>query len=210
VFPERRHAEEVDMIGLETFRVLPLAAAVSVAVCLSDTAAAQTPAKPVLPEVINAYFKGPPDTLTDMIVESQLVVRGRVTGTSPRDAPPVTRTAYRLEVIELLRANDSRAFDARPIDIIRSGGDRDRGTYIEHAYEAGFPPFEIGHEYVLFLVWNNDFGAWVPAFGPDSAYDLTSGVLDSPGKASVTSTLRGMAVPDFLDRIRFGREIRGT
>lgn len=191
---------------------LRAAALLLLLVCFPHALTTQAPAKPVQSEVINTYFKSPPDTLTEMITTADLVVRGRVVGGSPRDtlaAPPKgthTRTAYHLKVFELLHAKESRAFDADTIDIIRSGGERDRGTYIERSYQSGFPPFEIGHEYVMFLTWNASLNAWVPAFGPDSVYDLAHGIVESPGKANVTRMLTGKNASEFLERIRrFGR-----
>jgi hypothetical protein len=184
--------------------------ALSLQVATSSTD--QVSPKPVRQEVINTYFKAPPDTLTDMIIEADLVVKGRVIGASPRDTPAKpdqtasTRTAYRLRVDEILHVKDSRAVDATTIDIVRSGGERDRGHYIERAYQSGFPPFESGHEYVLFLTWNAALAAWVPAFGPDSAFDLRGGIVDSPGTAKVATALRGTPVSEFLASVRrFGR-----
>ena len=192
--------------------LLMIALSLQVATSSTGAAADQISPKPVRQEVINTYFKAPPDTLTDMIIEADLVVKGRVIGASPRDTPAKpdqtasTRTAYRLRVDEILHVKDSRAVDATTIDIVRSGGERDRGHYIERAYQSGFPPFETGHEYVLFLTWNAALAAWVPAFGPDSAFDLGDGIVDSPGTAKVTAALRGTPVSEFLASVRrFGR-----
>lgn len=164
--------------------------------------------KEVRSEPINTTFKAPPDTLAEMIIQADLVVRGRIVGASPRDyavkggGGTIANTAYHLKVEEILHADDSKAVNAPTIDIVRPGGERDHGTYIERSYQVGFPPFTAGSDYVFFLVWNPSFSAWVPAFGPDSAFELVSGGVASAGKASVTKSLTGKSAADFVDQVR--------
>jgi hypothetical protein len=190
--------------------MLPLAATVFFLLVVGPQGTSSTtPQKEIRTDIINSYFKAPPDTLREMILQADLVVRGRLIGASPRDEAvkggnrgTVTRTAYRLKIDEVLHTKDSKIIDASTIDIVRSGGDRDRGSHIQRSQQAGFPPFETGTDYLLFLVWNESLSAWVPPYGPDSAFDLRKGVVDSPGKAAVTNGLKGLPATDFLDRVR--------
>jgi hypothetical protein len=41
------------------------------------------------------------------------------------------------------------------------------------------------------LVWNKGLDSWVPAFGPASALDLTTGVAETAGKSNVMRALKG-------------------
>jgi len=43
---------------------------------------------------------------------------------------------------------------------------------------------------ILFLNWNSALEDWVPAFGPDSAWDITSGQVQSAGSAKSLSSAR--------------------
>ena len=88
------------------------------------------------------------------------------------------------------------------IEVVRRGGVRDRGAYIERSYEVGFPAFENGREYLMFLAWNTALDAWVPAYGPDSIIDLTGGVAHSSGKSENVRALEGKPVTEVLAIIR--------
>jgi hypothetical protein len=161
--------------------------------------------KPVKSEPIFTEFKAPPDSLADMIAEAELVLRGRVVDEISRDrGNALTRTAYRVKVLDVLRISPDRE-PADTIEVVRSGGVRDRGSYVEHSHQVGFPAFENGREYLLFLVWNKALNSWVPAYGPDGAFDLTSGVADTAGNSKVALTLKGKKAADVLDIVRRGR-----
>ena len=160
--------------------------------------------KPVIPDPINKHFKGPSDTLSQMIAQADLVVRGRIAGERPRDGPDIaiTRTGYRTQVLEIVHLSSQNSIpnpDLNEVEIVRSGGIRDRGAYIEQSYEVGFPSFDMGHEYLLFLVWNRALESWVPAYGPDSAFDLTSGVAETAGKLEPARVLNGKKAADVLE-----------
>jgi len=182
---------------------LVLAAALSV---LGSSPRSSPQGKPVRSEPIFTEFKAPPDSLADMIAEAELVARGRVVGQTSRDRSDagLTRTTYRVKILDVLRISPDRE-SADTIEVVRSGGVRDRGTYVEHSHQVGFPAFDDGREYLLFLVWNKALNSWVPAYGPDSAFDLTSGVADTAGTSKVALTLKGKKASDVLDIVRRGR-----
>lgn len=163
--------------------------------------------KPTSSEPIHVSFKAPPPTLGAMILHAQLVATGRVVGLTPRDSDDPrlgkpTRTGYQLRLDEIIRAGPASAPAERVIEVVRRGGVRDRGTYIERSYEVGFPAFEHGRTYLMFLVWNAALDAWVPAYGPDSAIDLTNGVAHSAGKSETVRALEGKPTAEVLAVLR--------
>ncbi len=163
--------------------------------------------KPVKTSVVSTYFKGPPDSLSEMVTKADAVVRLRMTGSSIR--APVRQntaervmTAYRFHVLEIMHSFGGHNVDAEQIIVLKDGGELDKGTHVERIVHEGFPSFEPGREYVLFLKWNVALGGWVPAFGPDSALDISKGHVDSPGSASITNKHKGQPVASVLEAIR--------
>ena len=169
------------------------------------------PQKPVRPGPINTYFNAPPDTLAEMISSAGLVVVGRVIGAKPADhilvpGNVITMTNHRLKIEEVFAIAPGHSVQPDgTIDIVRKGGDRDKGSFIERSYQVGFPAFETGRRYLMFLVWNAALSAWVPAYGPDSVFDLTDPTrADSPGRAAVTEKLEQNTVEEVLRLVRNG------
>jgi hypothetical protein len=174
-----------------------------------DTAAQKL--KPVVIDRIYTHYALPPPSLREMILAADAVVYGRIVAAEPLDTTsPVGgvffRTIYRLKVQEILHALGGRSIDIDQLDIRREGGDRDKGTHIARSVQEGFPAFNIGTEYVLFLNWHASDQAWVPSWGPNGAFQLSGGRVDSPGFAKVVSAQKGKAAAQFLEEIRqFGK-----
>jgi hypothetical protein len=80
--------------------------------------------------------------------------------------------------------NSERVCGAGPDRVVR----RDRGAYIEQVIEAGFPPLEPGHEYLLFVRWRDTDQGWVVAYGADGVIELGNGNVRSAGNAKITNT----------------------
>jgi len=174
---------------------------------LPGTLATVQQRKPVRDEPINTSFKAPPPTLGAMISEAELVVFGRFVGGAVKDSDDPgkgrsTMTGHRLKIGEVLHASSSSRKVGSEIEVIRRGGERDRGSYIERSYQIGFPPFQNGHEYALFLVWNTALDAWVPAYGPDSAIDLTGAAAHSAGQSDLIRSLEGKPAAEVLELLR--------
>jgi hypothetical protein len=158
--------------------------------------------KPIESEIINTNFLAPPPTLADMVARAQLVVRGRAFNATPRSTNAgEILTDYKIKVEEVIR-DAGNVLTSDELTFIRQGGDLDVGSTIRRAIQSGFPPLELSHEYVLFLYWNDARPGWVSAFGPDSVVDLSSGEVVSPGKAPVTSALRGSSANAYLKNLR--------
>lgn len=182
-----------------------IVAVISLLVMLTTLTAvtrAKQSSKPIKEHHIGTYFKGPPDSLREMALDADAVVRGRLLGGSPNDRNNEVFTAFKLKVDEILHAFGGRRVDPSEIVILRRTGDRDRGSYVERTVQENFPAFELGHEYVMYLAWNEPLKAWVPAFGPDSVLDITKGVIESAGRANITSAQRGRSAEDYLNAVR--------
>jgi hypothetical protein len=167
----------------------------------------QSPSKPIKVDHISTSFRAPPYSLNEMVSRSDAVVLGRVVGGAPHDIRGTagdTRpgTQFRFKIHEILHASGSHSLAADEISVMREGGDRDHGSHIVRSIQDGFPPFDVGHEYVLFLYWNSTLNDWVSAWGPDGAWDLTRGWVESAGSARVTNENRGKRRSDVLDLIR--------
>jgi hypothetical protein len=172
--------------------------------------------KPVKIERIYITAKGPTsDSLFQMMTDAAAVVRGRVVGSSPRDLdldrgtdqPPLkggrVMTAFPVEVLEIFHAAGDHAIDVnKPLDYMRDGGDRDRGTYIERVVATGMPLLEQEHEYILFLTWSPYQGGWTTPYGPDGVLDITKGVVLSEGRATITERHKGRPAADLLEELR--------
>ena len=111
-------------------------------------------------------------------------------------------TMFRVAVLDVLHASGNYGVTPDEITVILTGGDRDRGAYIARTLNEGFPLLELDHEYVLFLTWNAALDDWVPAFGPDSVWDITHGRVESAGHAKVTREYQGGIAVDALQRLR--------
>jgi hypothetical protein len=162
--------------------------------------------KPVREEPINTFFNAPPGNVADMVNGADAVVQVRMIGTSSsraRTGGAGPMTANRFQVIEVIHNFAKHVVEPDALDVFRPSGDIDRGAYIERAYQVGFPEFQPGHRYLLFLSWNEALVGWVPAYGPDSVFDLTTGRPRAFGQTSVSRSLAATSVDDLLTRVRF-------
>jgi hypothetical protein len=186
--------------------VLTFVTATATITVASRPAGQRQPTKPVKIDSYTSYFRTPAETLAETILQVGAVVRGKIVGSKPHDTKDQIVTAFRFEVIEVLHTAGGRVVNPSEIDILRRIGERDRGPYIERRVQERFPPFDVGHEYVMYLSWNSALNGWVPGFGPDSAIDITSGQVDSHGQAKLTVRHKGIPAEDYLDLVRgFGR-----
>lgn len=186
---------------------------IGVAVALTTAhLVAQVQSKPVKTAVINTHFKAPPDSLSEMLTKVDAVVRGRIVSASSQDLNLAGRpgvrvmTSYRFHIIEVMHVFGSFSIATDNIAILREGGTRDRGSYVESVIQEGFPPFDIDHEYILFLKWSEGSNGWIPAFGPDGVVDLQGGRVRTPGTSQLMTSQRGKTAADFVRLVRrFGQ-----
>jgi len=163
--------------------------------------------KPVREEKVYIEYFGPPPTLNEMVLKADAVVLGRFVGAIPRDedfpGKPQARirTGFRLKVIELFHAFGDHPVNSPEISVIREGGDRDRGAYVERVNPVGFPVFEIGKEYILFLRFQSAL-TWAPAFGPDGVFQLENGRISTTGSSKVAAGHNGKTAEEFQQTLR--------
>ena len=162
--------------------------------------------KPIHEEPINTYFNAPPDNIADMVTRADAVVLGRMVGRSPfkgRSDPARPSFANRFQIVEILHNPTKHPVDPNAIDLVRPSGDTDHGAYVVRGYQVGFPEFETGHQYILFLSWNEAIPGWVPAYGPDSVFDVTAGRSKAFGRSAVAESLARKSPADLLNQVRF-------
>lgn len=162
--------------------------------------------KPVLKEPINTFFNAPPDNIADMVTHADAVVLGRMVGRTPlnpRDSAGPPRFASHFQVLEILHNFTKQQVDPQAIDILRPSGDIDLGSHVVSGYQVGFPEFDRGHQYVVFLSWNEALPGWVPAYGPDSVFDVTTGHPQTFGRSALADKLTRKSSDDLLNQVRF-------
>ncbi len=129
---------------------------------------------------------------SDLIVEAVVVSARPADQTAhflPPDSPLVTvLTAYDFDVKEEFKTH---LFPRAIVEVIREGGERDRGTYIESRFDPEFPLFEVGERYLLFLrVLPSIEGAYVMATDtPDSAFLVTNDRVMPRGRAPLAQEI---------------------
>lgn len=155
--------------------------------------------------LIIEYFESP-RTLERATVDAHAIVRARVVGSQFRqrrerpDAPPDVSTAYALKVLEVLKRDPRLPI---PTEVLRAGGDleTDQGTL--RIVEEGFPAFQPGDEYLLFLHWNENLAAYQMFFGVEGAYRITSdNRIHGLGRGVLAKQHTGQKADEVADRIR--------
>ena len=164
--------------------------------------------KPIREDKIYTSFKAPPGNVPDMVLGADAVVRGRMVGKQPVNARTGAvrgreMTANHLQVIEILHNFAKHQVEPGVLNILRPSGDFDRGSHIERAHQVDFPEFQPGHEYLVFLYWNEALDGWVPAYGPDSVFDLTSNRPIPFGSSKVATALAAKSSSELLTHVRF-------
>ena len=163
----------------------------------------QTSVKEV-PLVVNYAVK--PSTLERATAGAHAIVRARVVGSQFRDlrepgAPvPMVNTAYALNVVEVLKRDPHLPV---PTEVVRSGGDLETDEGIRRYVEEGFPAFQPGDEYLLFLYWNENLAAYQMFFGADGAYRVTpDNRLHALGRGLLAQRYTGQDAREVANRIR--------
>jgi hypothetical protein len=143
--------------------------------------------------------------MSEMILSVDAVVVGRFTGLRPSDehlphlSTPWVVTLWNFDVREVLHQKESEPIPQQ-ILIQRHGGDRDRGDRIERTFLRGFPEYQMGHQYVLFLEKGGNI--WGPQYGPNSVFLLSHGRVQPFGSHKVALSQAGLTEEEFLQLIR--------
>lgn len=141
-------------------------------------------------------YRQAPAEIADLFKASDAVVLVQVTGRRrvPQDAS-FTMTEYPVIVLE--RFKGSVPSHGPGLTVKRRGG-----TAAETA-ESGFPLFEAGDKYLLFLRFQAALGGLSPAFGPDGAVRVDpSGQLQPVGRQDIALKFRGRRTTDLIAELR--------
>ena len=175
---------------------------------LAGTAAAVgvSQQKPVKEVPLIVCYAATPRTLEGATARADAIVRAQVVSSQfrPRrerpDAPPDVRTAYALKVLEVLKRDPQLPI---PAEVLREGGDLETDEGIRRYVEDGFPAFQPGHEYLLFLWWNENSAAYQMFFGVDGAYHITpDNRVQGLGRGVLAKQYTGENARQVADRIR--------
>ena len=181
----------------------PAAIPLTMALLAAAGVSQQKPVKEV-PLVINYAVK--PITLERATARAHAVVRARVVGSQFRDLRepgvpvPNMNTVYALNVVEVLKRDPNLPV---PTQVVRSGGDLETDEGIRRYVEDGFPAFQPGEEYLLFLYWNKNLATYQMSFGVDGAYRITpENRLHALGRGVLAQRYTGQDAREVADRIR--------
>jgi hypothetical protein len=160
--------------------------------------------KPITYPPFSIDYAAAPTTVEGLLDEADAVVVMRVTGRHPavqREPKAIPRTAYGVHVIEVIKAHPK--LSASDVEIERYGGDLEKGDHIERFVIKGFPDFQQGHRYVVFLKWNEILGRFTLVRGPDSAFELNvQGNVEAYGRFTAAKGEHGKDTEAFLNRLR--------
>jgi hypothetical protein len=159
----------------------------------------QQPAqKPVVDSPIIGDYLKVPDTLDGFITASDLVVFARAAGARDvsRGRP---RTEYDVTVTEVIKGNVSRGQHAT---VCRAIGTIERPDRFARIFQPGFPSFEIGSEYLLFLRWDSTGGCYWPTFGRVTAapFDAEGRLAPHP-RSGIIEHLKGLSRSEVTQRL---------
>jgi len=171
------------------------------------TATAQE--KPITYPPFSIDYAAPPSSVEGLLDEADAVVLMRVTGRHPavqRERNAIPRTAYGVHVIEVIKPHPK--LSESDVEIERNGGDLDKDDHIERFVVKGFPDFQQGHKYVVFLRWNEVLGRFTLVRGQDSAFELNAqDKVEAYGRFTAAKEQHGKDTEAFLNRLR-GHEKR--
>ena len=160
--------------------------------------------KPIVYPTWDIDYFAPPATLEGLVDEADAVILGRVTGRHnevAREERALPRTIYGVRLLEVLKPHPK--LNASEVEIDRMGGDVERDGRIDRYAERGFPDFQQGRTYVLFLSWNEYIGRFAILRGPDSAFEINpQGRVETHGRFSAAKAQRGKHGDALLDSIR--------
>jgi hypothetical protein len=143
----------------------------------------------------------PPASLFEAVVDAEAVVRvrlidqryGMLEGSMPT-------THFTADVIEHVK---TRRGTPPSLQIYRFGGvaHTPEGSY--RLVASGYPDFAAGEEYILFLDWNENVGAFSTR-GPDLAFlvDSATDVVLPLGGSGLSTRLRGRSAGEVMAELR--------
>jgi hypothetical protein len=124
----------------------------------------------------------PPVTPDELWNVADIIVEGIVRSETPIDD---AFTAYHVQLLEVYKPDSRVSPGSQAITVSRMGGVRDKGAYIEKRVEQGFPLFERGERYILFL---DALGNGRYTLGAEGAFLITPTALKPRGRSEIWHT----------------------
>jgi hypothetical protein len=143
----------------------------------------------------------PPLTLNDTVSGSDAIIVGtvlskRLLSLDPDD--PV-RTVYSIRVSDVIKSHE---FLSGLLDVYRDGGDQIVGPSVVRTEEVGFPPYEVGGQYVICLAYNQYARMFQSRFGPEGSYSLTAAVVRPMGTSPLALAQTDREPADFIRALK--------
>ena len=168
---------------------------------------AEKPQKPVKQSPIFVESIPPPDTLTEMVAQSDAVVIVRATGRTrpkPREHEGSTlETIHSFDVLEVIKYNLVASLVAGEVlDLDMRGGMREYESYIRSEFVTDWDPILPNQRYLIFLRrQSNDFvDRLIARWGAAGIIDITGTSAKSLDKTFTRYNKR--AVAQLLDDVR--------
>lgn len=191
-----------------TMKVVPACLLVGVVLC--SVVSAQTTPKRIDTAPVFVSYLQTPATLEDLVRVSKAVVFARVESTGhlkPKYGGPenrrMLRTEYDLRLLDVLKTDDQALVPGDSIVVRRSGGEIDEGERVLRVVEPEFPLFSKGEEYILFLEKGANDSAYMVAYGPNGAFEVTAdGMVKSRGRSRMAASQNHRSKDEVIDGIR--------
>ena len=162
--------------------------------------------KPVQTSEAVVNYAAPPATLEGLAQASSAVIVGRIVGADPQaeweNRGYAVSTNYQVNVSDVLKPHPQLPVVGTVVIVKRMGGDFDAGDRVVRGVEHGFPQFSVGKTYLLFLHWNQAKATFEIRAGPNGAYRISNGVLESDGLAPVANQQKGRRLDSVLAELR--------
>ncbi len=121
-----------------------------------------------------------PITLTELAHQAELIAEIHVTGTRSwlSNEQDEIFTDFTVRLVRVWkRSTGVGDAEGAAIVVRRPGGTLPIADHIVQSVEVGFPSFREDEQYVLFLRRDGQSGAYFPAYGPQSAFRISRGLV---------------------------------
>jgi hypothetical protein len=146
---------------------------------------------------IHVDYMRPPAALSSLFTESEAVALVRIVGHAEVFADASrTRTDYSVLVLEKFKGDGSTPAKGPGLVVRRSGG------LTPNNAEVGFPQFQPGEQYILFLKYSHDLGGWTPAYGPEGAIKVDTNGRLAPIGYQVARQYKDQLAGSLLSELR--------
>jgi len=144
------------------------------------------------------------DTWSEVLGNADTVARVKLVGKRYRvlDDDTYVITQYRAEVLEYFKTDNQAS--GRTLELYRRGGviKNERGQRIKYS-SRGFPDYLLEEEYVVFLQWDRNVGAYA-TMGPNATFrlDRAEDRVVTPGTSQFARAQYNRTIDSMLARIR--------